>query len=90
MKPDNEREVAAKPPPLINVRNQRYVGLLTDVAPAVFASEQRSGLTDKSVVIAAIVSTTVIAVIIGIGVISERRRGDRARGADCAADHAGG
>src|SRR6266498_819376 len=63
--------------------------LLTDVASTILAPEHRSGLTDETAVVAAVVAAPVIAVIIGVEVVSERRGCDRARGADGAADDAG-
>src|SRR5882757_8337047 len=64
--------------------------LLADMAPAVLAPEHRSGFADEAVVVAAIGAAAVIAVIVGVAVISERGACDRASGADGAADHTGG
>src|SRR5215216_5559228 len=64
--------------------------LLTDVRSTVLASERRSGLTDETVVVAAVVAAPIVAVIIGVDVVPERCRRNCAGCSDRAADHARG
>src|SRR4051794_8816517 len=56
---------------------------------AILASERRSGLANETVVVAAIITPSIVAVIVGVAVISERGGRNCTRGADRAADHAG-
>src|SRR6266404_6955119 len=64
--------------------------LLTDVTSTVLTPEHRSGLTDETAVVAAVVAPSVVAVIIRVDVVPERGGGDSAGRSDRAADHARG
>ena len=62
---------------------------LTDVAETVLTSECRARLTDKTVIVAAIVALPIVAAVVGISVIAERGGRNRTGGAEDAFDHAG-
>src|SRR3981081_635658 len=57
--------------------------------PAAVSTDERcSGLTTNPVVVTTVIAASVVAVVIGIPVVTERRGGNGACRADCATDHA--